>query len=96
MTAQTFRTDKLIKELEKLFERRLEAFEEMTMAIAKNGVGIESEYHLGQAIGIRRSIYNILLAFDLESLDLYKKNDERFELNYIAEINNPKSEASES
>lgn len=80
MAAQTFRTDKLIKSLEELNEKRKEVLEDSEH--------MRNEYMQGQAMGIRRAMYNLMLEFNLTDTDLFLE---------IKEVKFPtKSEASES
>lgn len=82
MAATNFRTEKLLKELTDLFKKRQDNFEDLKY-FALDGEEKDVKFCYGKAAGYRRSIYDLLVAFDLTGTDLYKQNDEHFELQYL-------------
>lgn len=83
MASTHIRTEKLLKELEALFQYRLDNFEDLKyFALRENKEQVQ--FFSGRGRGLRRSIHGLLVAFDLTGTDLYKKNDEYFELDYLA------------
>ncbi|QDA30301.1 hypothetical protein [Paenibacillus polymyxa] len=84
MAATNFRTEKLLKELEALFQYRLDNFEDLKyFALSENKDQVK--FFSGKGRGLRRSISRLLIAFDLTGTELYEKNDKFFELEYLAE-----------
>ncbi|MGG1669954.1 hypothetical protein ACIFOE_04755 [Paenibacillus sp. NRS-1783] len=84
MASTHIRTEKLLKELETLFQNRLDNFEDLKyFALRENKDQVK--FFSGNGRGLRRSIHRLLIAFDLTDTDLYKKNDKFFELDYLAD-----------
>lgn len=84
MAATNFRTEKLLKELNDLFEKRLARFDDIKYyALSENKEQIKYAY--GQCVSLRRAIHDLLVAFNLTDTELYKNNDVRFELDYLVE-----------
>lgn len=84
MVATNFRTEKLLKELTDLFKKRLDNFDDLKY-FALDGEEKDVKFCYGKAAGYRRSIYDLLIAFDLTDTELYRRNDDHFELKYLVE-----------
>jgi hypothetical protein len=84
MANATLQTEKLLTELEKLYKKRLDYFEDLKFfSLSWNKEQIK--YIYGRSVGIKRSIHDILIAFNLTDTELYTKNEIDFELNYLVE-----------
>ena len=88
------RTEKLLKELGVLFTQRQDNFEDLKF-FALTGNKENVKYCYGKAVALRRSIFNLLIAFSLTDNDLYRENDERFELDYLVQWEEELSELNE-
>lgn len=84
MAATNFRTEKLLKELTALFQKRVHNFEDLQFFLI-DGDRADTRYCYGKGNAYRRCINDMLVAFDLTSTELYRKNDDRFELAYLTE-----------
>lgn len=72
MAATNFRTEKLLKELNDLFKKRLDNFEDMKFFDLDDNEE-QVKYCYGKSVGYRRFIYDLLIAFSLTDTDLYQK-----------------------
>ncbi|WP_268626934.1 hypothetical protein [Paenibacillus alvei] len=84
MASSHIRTEKILKELQDLFQKRLALFDDLKF-FALNGNKADLKYVYGQCVGLRRAIHDLLVALSLTDTELYRNNDVRFELNYLTE-----------
>ncbi|QQZ64499.1 hypothetical protein JI735_34225 (plasmid) [Paenibacillus sonchi] len=78
------RIEKIMKDLTELFKKRQDNFEDLKF-FAIEGKKEDVKFCSGKGEGYRRCIYDLLISFGLTDTELYKENDERFELLYLKE-----------
>lgn len=84
MATTHIRTEKIMKELTDLFKKRLDNFEDFKY-FAIDGHEKDVKFCYGKGEAYRRCIIDFLIAFSLTDTELYKQNDDRFELLYLKE-----------
>lgn len=84
MAGQTVRTDTILKKMEDLFGQRMYSFEEMKKHYHRGNMKMV-DYLEGHCTGEKFAIWLVLSALKLEDTDLYKKNEESFESDWLTE-----------
>lgn len=85
MASTHIRIEKIMKELNDLFQKRLDNFEDLKFYALNSGDKERINFCYGKASAYRRSIFTMLNAFSLTDTDLFLENDKRFELDYLTE-----------